>query len=71
LTTFYLGLIALFPLSFVNCAILHPLFFLAILHLIFFQLCFGSKSSLKEGKEGKRWGAKLPKKRRRGAKSHN
>jgi len=54
IVVFIFGLIALFPLSFANCA---------ILHLIFCKLCF-VQSSLKEGKKGKRWGAKSLKKNR-------
>ena len=67
------GLIALFPLSFLNCAILHLLFFFLsdfAPHLLLIVFC--SKSSLKEGKMGQKWDAKsLKKTEEGGAKSHN
>jgi len=64
-----IGLIALFLSIFCQLNdFAPPLFFLVILHPIFCQLCFCSKSSLKEGKGGKRWGCKIAHKKKRGCK---
>jgi len=62
-----LGLIAVFPLSFANYAILQP-FFLSDFAPYFLPIVFCSKSSLKEGKGNKRWGAKSLKIKKRGCK---
>jgi len=58
------GLIALFPLSFANCAILHPFFFFERLCTPSFANCVLFKIIIKRGENGQKMGCKITQKKR-------
>jgi len=60
------GLIALFPLSFANCAILHPLFFYERFCTLSFANCVLFKIIIKRGGKRQKIGCKIAQKKEEG-----